>query len=162
MGRKVMFLDIDGVLNTYATRRFLQCSPGSLFVDTRKVLRLRDIVERTGAELVLSSSWRYGAEPNALYVEKYAYLELMAEFRRVRCPLWTDMTPIIPKVNREKEIFAWLYTHDVDNFVILDDVREELNWYKDRLVLTSMFDGLTKERAELAIRMLNEGEERNE
>lgn len=97
-----------------------------------------------------------------MYVEKYGYLELMAEFRRVRCPLWTDMTPIIPKVNREKEIFAWLYTHDVDNFVILDDVREELGWYKDRLVLTSMFTGLTKERAELAIRMLNEGEERNE
>jgi hypothetical protein len=128
-------------------------------VDTRKVLRLRDIVERTGAELVLSSSWRYGAEPNALYIEKYALRELIAEFRRVRCPLWTDMTPIIPRVNREKEIYAWLYTHDVDNFVILDDVREELNWYKDRLVLTSMFDGLTKERAELAIRMLNEGEE---
>jgi hypothetical protein len=133
-----------------------------LFVDTRKVLRLRDIIERTGAELVLSSTWRYGAEPNALYVEKYALRELIAEFKRVRCPLWVDMTPIIPRVNREKEIFAWLYTHDVDNFVILDDVREELNWYKDRLVLTSMFDGLTKERAELAIRMLNEGEERNE
>ena len=97
-----------------------------------------------------------------MYIEKYAYLELMAEFRRVRCPLWKDMTPIIPRVNREKEIFAWLYTHDVDNFVILDDVREELNWYKDRLVLTSMFTGLTKERAELAIRMLNEGEEENE
>ena len=159
MGRKVIFLDIDGVLNTYATRRFLQCSPGTLFVDTRKVLRLRDIIERTGAELVLSSTWRYGAERDAMYIEKCALRELIAEFKRVRCPLWTDMTPIIPRVNREREIFAWLYTHDVDNFVILDDVREELNWYKDRLVLTSMFDGLTKERAELAIRMLNEGEE---
>lgn len=146
-------------MNTYATRRFLQCSPGTLFVDTRKVLRLRDIVERTGAELVLSSTWRYGAEPNALYVEKYAYLELMAEFRRVRCPLWTDMTPIFSHRMREREIYAWLFQHpEVDNFVILDDVWEELGFYKDRLVLTSMFTGLTKERAELAVKMLNEGE----
>lgn len=159
MGRKIIFLDIDGVLNTYATRRFLVCSPGTLFVDTRKVLRLRDIVERTGAELVLSSTWRYGADPNALYVEKYALRELIAEFKRVRCPLWVDMTPIIPRSKREREIYAWLLQHpEVDNFVILDDVWEELEFYKDRLVETSMFYGLTKERAELAIRMLNEGE----
>ena len=70
------------------------------------------------------------------------------------------MTPILPRSKREREIYAWLLQHpEVDNFVILDDVGEELNWYKDRLVLTSMFTGLTKERAELAIRMLNEGEE---
>lgn len=157
MGRKVIFLDVDGVLNTYATRRFLVCSPGTLFVDTRKLLRLRDIIERTGAELVLSSTWRYGAEPNALYVEKYALRELIAEFKRVRCPLWADMTPIIPRSKREREIYAWLLQHpEVDNFVILDDVWEELEFYKDRLVLTNMYNGLTKERAELAMKMLGE------
>ena len=149
----------DGVLNTYATRRFLQCSPGTLFVDTRKVLRLRDIVERTGAELVLSSTWRYGADPNSLYIEKYALRELVTEFKRVRCPLWVDMTPIIPRSKREREIYTWLLQHpEVENFVILDDVWEELEFYKDRLVQTSMFYGLTKERAELAVKMLNEGE----
>ena len=55
-----------------------------------------------------------------------------------------------------------IFGYEESNFVILDDVGEELEFYKDRLVLTSMFTGLTKERAELAIRMLNEGEEINE
>ena len=45
--------------------------------------------------------------------------------------------------------------HDTDDFIILDDVGEELKPFDDKLVLTNMRDGLTKERAELAIQMLN-------
>ena len=48
--------------------------------------------------------------------------------------------------------------HDTDDFIILDDVGEELKPFDDKLVLTNMHDGLTKERAELAIKMLGEVE----
>jgi len=44
---KLIFLDVDGVLNT---------RPGSL--DSDKIQLLREIVEKTGAEVVLSTSWR--------------------------------------------------------------------------------------------------------
>ena len=45
---KVIFLDIDGVLNYN----------GSSFLSEDKIILLRNILRRTGAKLVLSSSWR--------------------------------------------------------------------------------------------------------
>ena len=122
------------------------------------MLRLRDIVEGTGAKLVLSSTWRLGAMPDAFFLEREALRELAAEFRRVRCPLWFDVTPYLPRAKRWQEINAWLMNHDTDDFIILDDVGEELKPFDDKLVLTNMRDGLTKERAELAIKMLGEKE----
>lgn len=151
---RVIFFDIDGVLNTTKTTRM---SCGFHFVDTRKVLRLREIVERTGAELVMSSSWRYGFMPDALWYEKEGVVQLEAEFRRLRCPKWVDATPWLSGAKRQKEIFTWLARHpEVDEFIIIDDVGEELTWYKDRLVLTDPRVGLNKERMEQAIKMLGE------
>ena len=153
---KVIFFDIDGVLNCSTT---IRKSCGFDFVDTRKVLRLREIVERTGADLVMSSSWRYGFKPDAFWYEREGVAQLEAEFHRLRCPKWVDVTPWLSGAKRQKEIFAWLAVHpEVDNFVILDDVGEELTFYKDHLVLTDPKVGLNKERAELVIKMLGEVE----
>ena len=151
---KIIFLDVDGVLNTRSTIR--RTSDGFPFVDARKVLRLREVVERTGAQIVLSSSWRYGATKGATVWEQLAYCELREEFMRARCPLWIDITPCLPQTKRWKEINAWLSLHDVDRFVIIDDIWEELLPFNDHLVVTTMKDGLTKERAELAIKILGE------
>lgn len=148
------FFDCDGVLNTVKTTRM--CC-GFHFVDTRKVLRLREIVERTGAVLVMSSSWRYGATKNCAWYEMIGYNELQEEFKRLRCPLWIDTTPCMPGTKRQKEIFAWLAVHpEVDEFIIIDDVGEELTWFWDRLVLTDPRVGLNKERMEQAIQLLGE------
>ena len=142
----------DGVLNTYSTKRFVY---GFTFVDTRKVLRLRDIVERTGAQLVLSSTWRIADTP----IHKLCYDALKEEFERVRCPVWVDSTPYLPGAKRWQEINAWLLLHpEVDEFIILDDWADKLKPFADRLVLTNPLHGLNKERAELAIQMLGEME----
>ena len=118
MGIKIIFLDIDGVLNCATTTKRLDACFEFNFVDTRKVLRLRDIVERTGAKLVLSSTWRFGADSKAFWLEREALRELVAEFRRLRCPLWFDTTPYLPATKRWQEINAWLILHDVDDFII--------------------------------------------
>lgn len=47
---------------------------------------------------------------------------------------------------------------EVDEFIILDDVGEELTWFKDHLVLTDPRVGLNNERMEQAIKMLGEKE----
>src|ERR1700709_1279552 len=53
---KVIFLDIDGVLNSTHT-----ANPRSFpyIVDPELVTRLKDVLAKTGAEVVLSSTWRY-------------------------------------------------------------------------------------------------------
>ena len=153
-----MLISADGVLNTNKTNRRLACCQEIKFVDTRKVLRLRDIVGRTGAQLVLSSTWRFGAMSDAFYLEKLAYCELLEEFRRVRCPIWTDITPYLPHAKRWQEINAWLLLHpEVEDYIIIDDWGEdEFRPMMDRLVKCDARFGLTKERAELAIKMLGE------
>ena len=156
-----MLISADGVLNTNKTQRRLNCCSEFTFVDTRKVLRLRDIVERTGAKLVLSSTWRLGAMPDAFYLEREALRELVAEFKRVRCPLWFDVTPSLPRAKRWQEINAWLLLHpEVDEYIILDDWGEdEFRPMMDHLVKCDARFGLTKERAELAVKMLNKENE---
>lgn len=68
-----------------------------------------------------------------------------------------DSTPILEKSPRQKEIYAWLLLHpEIDEFIIIDDVGEELQFYKDRLVLTDPRHGLNKERMEFAIQLLGE------
>lgn len=157
---KLIFLDVDGVLNTPRTQRRLKVCNEFTFVDTRKVLRLRDVVERTGAKLVLSSTWRFGADPKAFFIEREALRELVAEFRRLRCPLWFDITPWFPRAKRWQEVNGWLIQHpEVESFIILDDMgMEEFRPMMDHLVKCDPCKGLTKERAELAIKMLGEKE----
>lgn len=142
------------MLNTVFTTRRVY---GYTFVDTRKLLRLRDIVERTGAQLVLSSTWRITDLP----IHQLTYDALRAEFERVRCPLWSSTTPYLPSTKRWQEINAWLILHsEVDEFIILDDWGEdEFRPMMDRLVKCDARFGLTKERAELAVKMLNKENE---
>ena len=61
--RKIIFLDVDGVLNSEEFSRWLWDNHekkyrGYEMLDQRAILCLQDIVFVTGAEIVLSSSWR--------------------------------------------------------------------------------------------------------
>lgn len=55
---KVIFLDIDGVLNTkYWENMKVRDQYGHTF-DPNSVANLARIIEETGAEIVISSSWK--------------------------------------------------------------------------------------------------------
>ena len=82
MSRKVIFLDIDGVLNCGRTpnpRKF------PYVVDTRLLSRLKKLLDRTGAKIVLSSSWRL--DPVGLLAAKYLDVP------------FTETLPDLPKEN---------------------------------------------------------------
>src|SRR4029079_14037574 len=66
MSMKVIFLDIDGVLNCDRTpnpRNF------PYVVDRRLLARLKKLLKQTRAKVVLSSSWRL--DPVGLFADKY-------------------------------------------------------------------------------------------
>jgi hypothetical protein len=91
---KVIFLDIDGVLNCKKT-----ANPRKLpyVVDLRLLARLRRLLGRRGAKVVLTSTWRY--DPAGLFSAK-----------RWGIP-FIGVTPDMPKRPRRDEIRAWLETH---------------------------------------------------
>ena len=63
---KVIFLDIDGVLNCRKTP-----NPRKLpyIVDPKLLKRFKRLVERTGAKVVLASTWRY--DPAGLFSARH-------------------------------------------------------------------------------------------
>ena len=88
---KVIFLDIDGVLNCDKTpnpRNF------PYVVDKKLLARLILLLDRTGARVVLTSSWR--CDPVGLLAAKHW-----------RVP-FVDVSPDRPKSPRCKEILSWL------------------------------------------------------
>lgn len=139
---KIIFLDVDGVLNNNQTNT--RNPLGFIGVDDTLCRRLRKIVVATGAKIVLSSAWRH-------YPKSLPYLWEHCG-PTVECVGQTDY---YPDSDRGAEIATWLDEHpEVDKFVILDD-REDMDPHMDRLVHTDYAVGLTEEDKQLAIKMLN-------
>jgi HAD domain in Swiss Army Knife RNA repair proteins len=103
----VIFLDIDGVLAPIRRwDRYGDLDPACIQV-------LNDIVARGDADVVVSSTWRYG--------KTVAELQALLESQGFSgCVL--DKTPTVPPgAGRGEEIAAWLADHAVAGYVIIDD-----------------------------------------
>lgn len=152
---KVIFLDIDGVLNEDTTPT--RTKSRVIFIDQDKLMRLKRIVDATGAKIVLSSTWRHDRD-DARY--NGDFLELREAFQTGGLD-FCDYTPVdATGAHRGMEIKAWLSLHpEVDRYIILDD---ELFDFEEcgllpRLVKTVFWDGgLTEELTQEAISMLLE------
>ena len=133
---KVIFLDIDGVLNHTKTVR----GWGKMrFVDTRKMLRVKEICDRTGAKVVISSSWRWGTQEDALPEDKRQWLCFIEECDK----------------HQGSEIMKWLMLHSsVTDYVVIDDIPYDMHMVKEHFVLTKDHIGLNNERKEKAIEIL--------
>lgn len=109
---KIIFLDVDGVLNSdeyFDKIKNLDIQGIERDIDVEKIKLLKKAIDATGAEVVLSSSWRYTR--NVQYLK-----ELLSKYG-----IYVDSTPYIQN-ERGLEIRKWLSEHqDVEDFVILDD-----------------------------------------
>lgn len=126
---KILFLDVDGVLNSYKT--------GGMYALKRNCLRrLQKIVEETGCEIVLSSTWRK---------DEYALrrLKRVLAYRGIKIK---DTTPIFQKGFRGLEIQAWLVSNpspDGYKFAIVDDDSDMLDHQLPHFFQTDPEYGLT-------------------
>ena len=139
---KVIFLDVDGVLNSKQDGNSIKLRTDSHF------RLLQEIVKATGAKIVLSSSWRAGfAKARTTLsnrLKKYG-LEIM------------DSTPVLSGLSRRgDEIRQWLDDNrkSVERFIILDDDDME-EFTGTNLVQTDSEIGLQEEDALRCIEILN-------
>lgn len=153
----VIFLDIDGVLCTPLSVRlnWLFRRPMERpFFDPIALGLLRRLVQRTGARVVLSSSWRYSFEdddPFMQAIRDHFYRALEAN----GTPVW-DLAPILGR-SKGEEIAAWLEQHPGAGFVILDDRPDEFTGtpaLKDRLVEVDSMRGLRRRDFRQALDLL--------
>ncbi|MBQ7969074.1 MAG: hypothetical protein IJ292_04560 [Clostridia bacterium] len=158
---KVIFLDVDGVLNSLDTKERIE---GYIFVSDDKIELLKEIVDQTGAKVVLSSTWRRGwyckehidhpNESDRQDIRMFdALCEKLHEFN-IGLLDYTDDFGL-----RGQEIDAWLNNwtgEPIESYVILDDMSgRDIRPHSRFLVQTSLGGGINKKHVQRAIEILN-------
>ena len=170
--KKVIFLDVDGVLNSSRTLY------EDISLEDDLISNLKELVDKTGAKIILSSSWRLSTEAVATLMDRLDKFGLAIsgmtcdgvdldwlekyEFDATKKYLdtkfdWDENRQIKITHDRGAEIFKWLHDHDDCAYVILDDEIEDIKPYfsESVIVKTSYKTGLTKEDVKKAIQILN-------
>lgn len=158
---KVIFLDIDGVLNFDDTEARLP--DGCLGIAEAPLKKLKKIVHETGARIVLSSSWRkFWAINDEIFdgIDKLNNEYLVKKLGRHGLHIM-DKIGGQSSSTRYQDIKDYLACRsNISHYVVLDDeVFEGYMLIQDHLVITNHFMGLTDDDVELAIRILNGHEE---
>lgn len=159
--KKLIFLDIDGVLNSLE----FMYGPNSSWtsdkttqIDPNGVELLNQLIDATQAEVVLSSTWR---------ILHYDILKTILNDMGCKANI-IDKTPTthykakkFRHCQRGCQIQEWLDNHkdifDIekgDKFIILDD-GNDMGHLTNHLVLTFLSVGLTKKNVEDSIERLN-------
>ena len=145
--RKILFLDVDGVMNSKTTLE--KSTRGVIGIDPYLSLLVDRIVQATQCEVILSSSWRHMGKG---YEEVNSIIPLAGKtdscctgIRGVEIYKW--ITENIPWDDR-KDVTKFRYA-------ILDDDSDMLLWQKDHFFQTTFDTGLTEEIAEKVIGHLN-------
>lgn len=142
---KVVFLDVDGVLNRSRPVNGVQAFDLENWVMPHAVSNVNRVTRATGAKVVVSSTWRIGKTVEQLR-DMFAFVGLEAEI--------VDKTPTSLSGYRGHEIDRWLQLHpEVKEFVILDD-GSDMDPHASHLVQTGCYVGLTRRHVKVAIQKL--------
>ena len=157
MDDRIVFLDVDGVLNTPDSKS--RCG-GCIGIDNDKLKLLKEIVDVTKAVIVLVSTWKEYWEP--LPQRKY----LQDEFADYLDKKFKDAgLKVTDKTlngwdgdwySRGEGILDYIQIHKPKSFVILDDIQYDYDGcgLTDNLIKTNANVGLTSEQVQQAIEIL--------
>ena len=174
---KVLFLDIDGVLNSQNWFGYrLYCSKNNIYdrilnftdindeyinhklsmIDDRAIVNLNRIIEETGCKVVLSSSWkssRKSVNDLTQYILKIKGFKY--ELYGVTPRLWRDEFG----TQRGEEIQMWMdkesEKNKIESFVILDDDSDILPEQMKNFIHIDGQVGLIDKDVVTAIKILN-------
>ena len=156
MKMKIIFLDIDGVLNSEMYSSTQGENKDCNYIDLSRVKLLADIVNATDAKIVLTSTFRlaWDKSPHLCGNDGKYINECLAKYGLDIM----DATPFISIfASRRKEVLTWLSHHldEVESFVILDDIDDGWEEFDGRVVITNpMGYGLEEEHVQKAIELL--------
>jgi hypothetical protein len=155
---KILFLDIDGVLNNESfllsnAEHSVGTNVADVWeIDPSAITHLNRIVKETNCKIVLSSSWRFNWTAEATQ-------QLLEHNGFNHHNVIIDTTPLVDLICRGDEIFMWLMGEygsivNFPKFAIVDD-DDDMKKLSDNLFLTNFKNGLTSEIADKIINHLN-------
>lgn len=145
--RKLIFLDIDGVLNS-ATGK----GPYISRMEVEKLKLLKRLINDSGSlGVIITSDRRYSKVDMECIIEAFDKFQIfiVGETRR---PNEDDLED-----NRGKQILDYLSSsnEDVDKIVILDDNDDGIsNFFEEEFILVNRFYGLNKDVYQKALEIL--------
>ena len=166
--KSIIFLDIDGVLSTfneYNRNRTKFWNKYDIAGELRFpyefnagcVKILNEILEKTDAEIVLSSDWR-----THWNLQELGHI---FQFNKViKSPI--DVTEVEPtsmsylERNRGHEISIYIKKHNVENYVIIDDLNLSKFVKPERFVLTRESEGLKQQSIKQKILKILQNEQK--
>ena len=160
--RKIIFLDIDGVLNP---KWWISKKPSDkygVFFETNAVANLGKIIEETGAEIVVSSSWKNIGlvELQNMWRDRGLpgkLVDITPDYMSDEILLKEDSANVDYLYERGSEIQGWLLLHgdDVGRYVIIDDMDDILPEQQFHFVQTDPEVGITNDDVKKVVHLLN-------
>jgi hypothetical protein len=161
---KVIFLDIDGVINSnfWVESHQQEISDGTL-IDKEKIELVAKIVDKTSAALVMHSGWRFWFDNTMKPIRKEAQnlIDLLVDSGLSIYAMTPDLTTeeirktkMFSKV-KASEIILWLNQNpNIDKWIVLDDIDLHNDELAIRQVRTNAEIGLTEKDVDKAIELL--------
>lgn len=149
MSGRVLFLDIDGVLNSRECWGRLRGSRHK--IDREKVAILNEVVAKTECRVTVSSTWRMDVRCRSI-LRDYGF---RGRFSRDWRTDWQRRYHE-PNLVRGDEIADWLSRNPVESYAIIDDDSDMLPEQMPRFVQTTVEMGLQPEHAERLVALLKE------
>ncbi len=151
--KPVLFLDVDGVLNSHKYHG----GPPGWGIHIYHLESLKTILEKSDANIVVSSAWRYcGIDEDSDLQKALRMCGDVGEFVISRIigqtKNWISDVDTSYIITREYEISDYIYEHNVENYVIIDDI--EMVRCRDKQVLTQLSTGLLPEHIDIALNIL--------
>ncbi len=161
---KIIFLDIDGVLNSdlWNTNHKKEIENGIL-IDEKKIKLISILIKATGAKIVLHSGWRFWFDKNFFPKRKESAI-LTEMFKNNGIEIY-DFTPDLTteEIKRTKnfsiikadEILLWLKKHpDVFSWIVIDDLDLKNEIVSEHQIKPESKIGLSAEDIEKAAKLL--------
>lgn len=151
---KIIFLDIDGVLNSdlwYQKQKGKENTDFTYHLDPHCVLQLNKVISKTHAKIVISSNWR----------KRYSKEEIFEALKKVGFKGEViSATPNLTSNNKDfirgNEIMKWCRENesiigcryqDYKDYAIIDDNTDMLFWQRNNFFQTDRYCGLTPSKA---------------
>lgn len=166
---KIIFLDVDGVLNTSETwerkhNEFINTGKVICPIDEFRIKYLKEIIDKTDAKVVLFSTWSGGfKKDNDLIIparnDAYAG-ELYNFFSKYNIEIYDKISKIEINIKNKDKLKIWLENNHVEEFIIIEDEPKSLlEDFSDNIIDVSL-NGLCEEHIELSIKKLNSSKQK--
>lgn len=161
---KIIFLDIDGVLNSDSwNQKHENEIKNGILVDEEKVEILSKLIKATGAKIVLHSGWRFWFDESFLPIRKES--EILMELLNKNNIDFYDFTPDLTteEIRKSKnfskvkpdEILLWLKKHsDISSWVVIDDLDLNNEIISNHQIKPDSKIGLSSSDIEKAVKLL--------